>query len=103
MGRLTIVGALLSLALGSALALPVAAQAATPAHTAVSHTVTPGIAPNGQWEYSGLSYPDTPAGLAACNAEGEYLFSQNPHVDQNWSCKPYPNSYELWIYFVSGG
>jgi hypothetical protein len=112
MGRLTMAGALLSVALGSALALPAAAQAATSAPTAGiarmaasagHHAAVPDIPPGSQWEFFGLTYPDTSAGLAACNEEGSYLHRTVPNQDLSWKCSLNdPDSgYNLWILFVS--
>lgn len=114
MGRLITAGALLSVALGSALTLPVAAQAATSAPTAGiarmaasagRHGVQPGLPPAGEWQFSGFDYPGTAAGLADCNAEGRYLLATYPHTDVSMICRagsPDPG-YDLWIYFVPGG
>jgi hypothetical protein len=109
MGRLTMAGALISVALGSALALPAAAQAATSAPTTGiaratasvgHHAAVPDIPPNGQWQFTGLTYPDTSAGLAACEAEGEYLVTTYHTTDITYDCE---GAYQLWIYFEAGG
>lgn len=108
MGRFMTAGALISAALGSVLAFPVAAQATISAPTtdivrvAVSpgHHVVPDLSPGGQWEFSGLTYPDTSAGLAACNAEGRYLITEYHNTDQSYECEP---AYQLWIYFDASG
>jgi|HubBroStandDraft_5_1064220.scaffolds.fasta_scaffold749147_2 hypothetical protein len=108
MGRFIAAGALISAALGFAFALPVAAQAASSAPTsgivrmAVSsgHHAAPNLAPGGQWEFSGLTYPDTSAGLAACNTEGRYLITTYHNTDQTYNCEP---AYQLWIYFDGSG
>lgn len=102
MGRSAMAGALISMALGSALALPVAAQAATSAPTAGiapaatsagHHAAVPDIPPNGQWQLVG-TYPS----LAACTAEGSYLV-RTYRTDTNFFCT---GSYQLWVYFVPG-
>lgn len=107
MGRFIAAGALLSAALGFAFALPMAAQAATaPTAGIVRVAVAPGphaapdLAPGGQWEFSGLTYPDTSAGLAACNAEGRYLITTYHNTDQSYNCEP---AYQLWIFFDGTG
>jgi len=113
MGRLTMAGALLSVVLGSASAFPVAAQAATSAPTAGNtrmaasaghHAVVPDIPPNGEWQFTGASYPLTSAGLAACEAEGTYLTIEY-RTDISYTCPANrPDAgYNLWIYFVPGG
>lgn len=103
MGRLAMAGALISVALGSALALPAAAQAATSAPTAgiarvaasVGHSAAVPDLPPGEWEFTGLTYPDTSAGLAACEAEGLHLIITYP-TDISYNCL---GAYQLWIYF----
>jgi hypothetical protein len=85
MGRFIMAGALISAAaLGSVLALPVTAQAATP-----------DLNGGGSWVLNS-TYPDTPAGLAACNAEGRYLVTTYHTTDETYVCE---GSYQLWIYF----
>lgn len=108
MGRFVMAGALISAALGSALALPLAAHAATYTPSAgivreavpAVHHAGPGLSPGGQWQYSGLSYPNTPAGLTACNTEGRYLITTYHSTDQTYQCRP---AYQLWIYFLGAG
>jgi hypothetical protein len=98
----------MSAALGSVLALPLAAQAATSASPAgiVREAVSPGhhavpdLNGGGQWEFTGLTYPDTSAGLAACNAEGRYLVTTYRNTDESYNCEP---AYQLWIYFDPTG
>ena len=93
MGRLAMAGALISVALGSALALPAAAQAATSAPAAgISRTVVPDLSPGGQWELSG-----TYSSAAACNAAGVQLV-ETYRTDQTYSC----HGDQLWIFFVPG-
>jgi hypothetical protein len=112
MGRLTMGGALLSAALGAVLVLPVAAQAATSAPTAgiarmvasAGHqAVKPDFPIGAQWEFSGLTYPDTATGGEACAAEGEYFVKTVPSQNLAWQCKLNdPDSgYNLWILFRS--
>jgi hypothetical protein len=105
MTRLTMTGALISAALGSVLVLPVAAQAAPSAPAAgISRMAVSAAVPNIPpvvWEFYGTTYPDTSAGLAACNAEGSYLHQQNSRVI-TWSCElGNPNSglYNLWYLY----
>jgi hypothetical protein len=96
--------ALLSVALGSALVIPAAAQAAASAPAArIVRMAVPNIPPGAQWEFEGATYPDTSAGLAACNSEGKLLFVQFPKTDISWNCRlgsPYSGVYNLWILFV---
>jgi len=90
-GRLTIATALLTAALASALVIPTAAQAAIP-----------NIPPNTQWEFSGLTYPDTNAGLTACHQEGVLLHQGAPTADIAWQCQlgnPDAGVWNLWILF----
>jgi hypothetical protein len=108
MGRLTVAGAVLFVALGSALALPVAAQAATSAPAASisagRQVASPAIEPGSEWEFSGLTYPDTTAGLAACHAEGVYFHESVPSQNLAYECllnDPDSGVYNLWILFES--
>jgi hypothetical protein len=108
MRRFTIAGAVLSLALGSALAVPLAAQAATSAPaastSAVRLAVSPNLEPGTQWDYFGLTYPDTTAGLEACHAEGASLQEGVPTQDLASECllgNPNKGVYNLWILFHS--
>jgi hypothetical protein len=64
------------------------------------HDAAPDLSPGGQWEFSGLTYPDTSAGLAACNAEGRYLVTEYHTTDQSYDCE---GAYQLWIYFDASG
>jgi hypothetical protein len=108
MGRFVAAGALISAALGLALALPVAAQAATSAPSAgiVRVAVSPGqhvvpdLGSGGEWQFTGLTYPDTSAGLAACEAEGRYLVTTYHNTDQSYQCE---GAYQLWIWFDATG
>jgi hypothetical protein len=93
--------ALLVPALGAVigLGLPSAAQAATAASAAVhAHQTVPHAVPNGEIEwFTGDTYPDTAAGLAACTAEGE---SYQREGVGSWSCflgNPDAGLYGLWI------
>ena len=103
MRRLTKAAALLSVALGSALVIPVAAQAATSAPVARTvEMAAPNIPPNAQWQFEGATYPDTSAGLVACNSEGKLLFEEYPKTDLSWNCRlgsPDSGVYNLWILF----
>jgi hypothetical protein len=93
MGRLAMAGALISVALGSALAFPVAAQAATSAPAAgISRAAVPDLSPGGQWQLSG-TYPNA----AACNAAGVHLV-ETYRTDQSYAC----HGDQLWIFFVNG-
>jgi hypothetical protein len=102
-GRLTMATALLSVALGSAFVIPAAAQAAPSAPAApIIRTVAPNIPPNAQWEFEGATYPNTSAGLLACNSEGKLLFETYPKTDISWNCRlgsPDSGVYNLWILF----
>jgi hypothetical protein len=107
MSRFIMAGALVSAALGSVLALPVAAQAATSAPAAgiaravfsSDHNVSPDLNGGGSWQLE-ATYPDTSAGLAACNTEGRYLITTYPKTDESYTCRP---AYQLWIYFNPTG
>jgi len=108
MGRLAMAGAVLSVALGAALTIPVAAQAVTSASTASSsagrQVASPDIEPNTTWDFTGLTYPDTSAGQAACLAEGEYWHTSDPSQNIAWECllsDPDSGVYNLWILFHS--
>ena len=95
--------ALLSVALGSALVIPAAAQAApaAPAQRVVQ-TAAPNIPPGAEWEFTGATYPDTSAGLLACNSEGKFLVVTYPKTDISWFCRlgsPDSGVYNLWILF----
>jgi hypothetical protein len=101
-------GAVLSVALGSAIALPVAAQAAIPAPAAStsagSQAASPGIEPGSEWGFTGLTYPDTTAGLTACHAEGVYWHDSVPSQNLAYECllnDPDSGVYNLWILFES--
>jgi hypothetical protein len=61
--------------------------------------VRPAVPP-GEWEFYGITYPDTSAGLKACNAAGLALVVQNPRSYANWKCiLNDPNAgYNLWLY-----
>jgi hypothetical protein len=92
MRRLVKAGALLSAALGATFALSVTAQAAT-------QTARPAVN-QGTWVFFGLTYADTSAGLAACNAEGAALVEQVPPSYTKWVCRlnsPDVGSYNLWM------
>jgi hypothetical protein len=74
---------------------PVAAQAYAPPSAAASATVNPTIT-----YFTGLTYPDTSAGLAACTSEGEELVYISDGEDINYSCQlgnPDAGVYNLWI------
>lgn len=108
MGRLTMVGALTSVALGSALVLSATAQAATSAPTASiarmaasagHHAARPAIQPH--WIFFNGPYADTSAGLAACNADGAGLIEDNSPYWSKWQCRfgtPDSGGYNLWVY-----
>jgi hypothetical protein len=109
MGRLTMAGAFISVALGFALAVPVAAQAATSVSTAGitraaasagHHSLAPDLNGHGAWIYSGLSYPDTSAGLSACETEGAHVIEADWPTIQNYECL---GVYQLWFYYPGGG
>jgi hypothetical protein len=94
--------------LGSALVLPVAAQAATPAPTASAsagrQVASPDIEPGAEWGFTGLTYPDTSAGLSACHAEGLYWEESVPSQNLAYECllsDPDSGVYNLWILFES--
>ena len=114
MGRLTMAGALLSVALGSTLVFPVVAQAATAGSAAGTVRITvssshqaavPNMYPGAAWEFWGNVYPDTSAGYSACAQEGEYLVAGAPEWDLGWECRlNSPDAgYDLWILYRSPG
>jgi hypothetical protein len=58
-----------------------------------------------RWYFTGFTYPDTSAGLTACNAKGQSL-PKPPNA--NWACElgtPNANVYNLWAleHIVTGG
>jgi hypothetical protein len=89
------------------LAFPMTAQTATSAPTAgivrvavsPDHNVAPDLNGGGTWQLE-ATYPDTSAGLAACNAEGRYLITTYPTTDESYECEP---AYQLWIWFDASG
>ena len=98
MSRLIMAGAIISAALGSALALPMAAQASTVSNVqaAISaiRNVSPDLNGGGSWQYV-ATYPT----LAACNAEGAYLIYTYPKTDETYTC----HGTQLWVYFDPTG
>jgi hypothetical protein len=62
--------------------------------------VAPDLNPGGEWEFTGLTYPDTAAGLAACNTEGRYLITEYHSTDETYECQ---GAYQLWVYFAASG
>lgn len=91
MARFTMAAAVLSIALVSSLALPAAAQAATPASP-----------PGTTWAPTGNTYPDTPAGDSACVAYGTALHKAFPNQNLAWACMlndPDSGVYNLWLLF----
>jgi hypothetical protein len=102
MSRFFAVGPVL-LALGAATVLvsPVAAQAVTRAPTTTAHaSVTPqGSGGNIEDVFSGITYPDTQAGGAACQVQGEYLVSDPGSDVLGFTCtlnNPNAGLYNLW-------
>ena len=76
---------------------PMAAQAVT-----VTHTVGDPVSN----VFEGLTYPDTSAGLAACDTEGRDLVAASNGDDINFTCPlgdPDPGVYNLWIEFFKPG
>jgi hypothetical protein len=74
---------------------PVAAQAHTTASGITSNTQTPIIT-----YFTGLTYPDTSAGLTACDEEGQELVYISNGEDINYTCQlgnPDAGVYNLWI------
>jgi len=101
MSRLNIRTAMLLTTVGAsmALALPVAAQAAaaSPALHA-TQAVRSQIRPNGEIEwFTGDTYPDTAAGLAACTARGVQYESTGAGSWSCWLGNPDAGKYGLWI------
>jgi hypothetical protein len=51
--------------------------------------------------YTGRTYPDTPAGKSACDAEGEYDVSHSNGEDVAYICElgnPNAGVYNLWVW-----
>jgi hypothetical protein len=74
---------------------PLAAQAHVTPSGASSATVDPIIT-----YFTGLTYPDTSAGLAACGSEGQELVYISDGEDIDYSCQlgnPDAGVYNLWI------
>jgi len=84
---------------GLILASPALAQTHAPAVSrtaAVSHTA--GARPDGEvWWFSGDTYADTAAGLAACNAEGTYERGHGVSTYSCWLGNPDAGLYGLWL------
>jgi hypothetical protein len=82
-------------ATGLIMASPASAQTHAPAAT--SHA-TAGARPAGEifW-FSGDTYPDTAAGLAACNAEGTYERAHGVSTYSCWLGNPDAGLYGLWL------
>jgi hypothetical protein len=96
-------------ALGAAIVLvaPVAAQAAPQAPTAIAHasTAPAGVGGDTEYVFSGLTYPDTPAGGGACETQGEYLVSDPGSDTLAFNCtlnNPDAGVYNLWQYIFIG-
>jgi hypothetical protein len=69
-----------------------------------SHQVAkPDIPIGSQWLFFGSVYPDTAAGLGACNSEGIYLVVHAPANDKSWECRlNSPDAgYDLWVLYES--
>jgi hypothetical protein len=77
------------------MASPAVAQAQT---TASSSHVASSVKPSGEifW-FSGKTYPDTAAGLAACNAEGTYERAHGVSTYSCWLGNPDAGLYGLWL------
>jgi hypothetical protein len=72
------------------------------AASAGHRAAVPDIPIGSQWEFFGLTYPDTSAGLSACSAEGLYLHETVPTQNLGWECRlnsPDSGRYNLWILF----
>jgi hypothetical protein len=74
-------------------------MAASVGHQAVK----PDLPGGSQWEFSGLTYPDTSAGLTACHAEGLYFMKSVPSQNLAFECllNDPDSGYNLWILFRS--
>jgi hypothetical protein len=101
MSHLNIRKAMLLAAVGAsmALALPAVAQAAaaSPAVHA-AQAARSQIRPNGEIEwFTGDTYPDTSAGLAACTARGVQYESTGAGSWSCWLGNPDAGLYGLWI------
>ncbi len=96
-----VLGAVLGAA---ALAAFPAVASAVPAH-GYSHASTAVHRMGGtrKW-FTGDTYPLTPAGLAACQAEGAYLVANGPYDAPAYNCSsgnPDPGLYNLWLTIVT--
>jgi hypothetical protein len=66
--------------------------------------MTPDL-PQGQWVFTGLTYPDTSTGLDECGAKGWLLEEGSDGEDVALSCRlgnPDAGVYNLWLYQLSG-
>jgi|HubBroStandDraft_4_1064222.scaffolds.fasta_scaffold833438_2 hypothetical protein len=77
---------------------------ASPATAAQAQTSAPGghaaasVRPDGEiWWFSGHTYADTAAGLAACNAEGTYERAHGVATYSCWLGNPDAGLYGLWL------
>lgn len=94
--RLVLLAALTASALLQQAAASAPAGAAAHGAVLAGHHVLRDRYVNG-WNYDYLTYPDTPAGLAACDAKGESLLKP-PII--NYACllsDPVLNVYNLWV------
>jgi hypothetical protein len=65
---------------------------------------SPDLPPGSSWGFTGLTYPDTTAGLEACHAEGAYWLKAVPSQNLAFECllnDPDSGVYNLWILFRS--
>jgi hypothetical protein len=80
---------------------PMSAQAHATASGVTTDTSSPIIT-----YFTGLTYPDTSAGLSACDEEGEELVYISDGEDVGYSCQlgnPDAGVYNLWISYWKPG
>lgn len=98
MRRFAMAAAVASLALGSALVMPVAAQAQT--LPTPPQPPVPGPPQRfGQWEFF-----TTYASQGDCNTVGQELHNAVPLQNQRFMCEygyPTAGTYNLWVYFIN--
>lgn len=90
-----------ALGIATVLVSPVTAHAITRAPATIAHASAAPMGSEGDFEhvFSGITYPDTPAGGAECEAEGEYLVTDPGSDAIGFMCTlniPDAGVYNLW-------
>src|SRR5262249_20650631 len=75
-----------ALSAAAVIAVPAVAMAA-PAHNHSQASAAARAGGTRKW-FTGDTYPQTPAGLAACQAEGAYLIANGPYDAPAYNCSP---------------